>query len=77
MYTIISVFLNFFRKLRRYIDNQNSKFVEKEKEAKERVLAAKDKVMQLITNWGFRLLYNYCVLSSTVLKVDNWDRQRA
>lgn len=40
------LFFSFFRRLRRYIDTQNSKFVEKEKAAKEKVLAAKDKVMQ-------------------------------
>lgn len=32
------------RDLRKWIDDQNSKFVEREKEAKEKVLAAKDKV---------------------------------
>ena len=37
----------FSRKLRSWIDRQNSNFFEKVKEAKERVLAAKDKVMQL------------------------------
>ena len=37
----------FSRKLRSWIDRQNSNFVEKVKEAKEKVLAAKDKVMQL------------------------------
>ncbi|XP_034706874.1 uncharacterized protein LOC117930364 isoform X2 [Vitis riparia] len=34
-------------RLRRYIDTQNSKFVEKEKEAKEKVLAAKDKTKRM------------------------------
>ncbi|RVW44837.1 Cell division cycle-associated 7-like protein [Vitis vinifera] len=34
-------------RLRRYIDTQNSKFVEKEKAAKEKVLAAKDKTKRM------------------------------
>lgn len=42
-----------FRDMRNWIDEQNSKFVEREKEAKGKVIAAKDKVtilgsMQLI-----------------------------
>lgn len=36
-----------FRKFRDWIDDQNIKFAEKAKQAKEKVIAAKDKVMNI------------------------------
>jgi hypothetical protein len=40
--------------LRSWIDDQNSKVVEQEKEAKEKLIAAKEKVMNIIRHASFQ-----------------------
>ena len=47
----------FSRELRSWIDDENSKFHERQKEAKEKVVAAKDKVIVIVNrNVGFSVM---------------------